>query len=201
MPQENGNVTNNVTPGGQNNPQNKLVQQGTTQPVNVDYDRMAEAIEKRSNSFMKTYLKEQGLSETEMQEAIKTFKDNKAKSSIDVQNNLTTLQNQLNEKDSKYQKLQLESEAYKQAISLKVDEKTIPYLIKMADFKDCFDEKGDITPDKVKDALNQVLTDVPTLKTNENESKSGVQVGADSSTQVQPNGNMFGFNFAGVRKH
>ena len=82
MPQENGNVTNNVTPGGQNNPQNTLVQQGTTQPVNVDYDRMAEAIEKRSNSFMKTYLKEQGLSETEMQEAIKTFKDNKAKSSL-----------------------------------------------------------------------------------------------------------------------
>ena len=101
----------------------------------------------------------------------------------------------------KYQKLQIENEALKLASDLNVDNKTIPYLIKLADFNGCIDDKGGIAPDKVKEALNKVLTDVPSLKASDNTSTAGVTVGADASNGSQPSGNMFNFGFTGVRKH
>lgn len=194
-----GNQEQAVTASAQN------AQNQNTNLEKIDYEKIQGMIDNRNqrneDSILKDYFKRQGLSEDDMKEAITSFKNQKQVNSQKDIEEKETLQNQLNESNSKYQKLQIESEAYKQAIDLKVDKKTIPYLIKMADFKGCLDEKGNITPEKVKEALNQVLTDIPTLKSNEDESKSGVQVGADSSNQAQPNGTMFDFGFAGVRKH
>lgn len=178
----------------------------TTQNTNtIDYDKIQGMIDSRNqrneDSILKSYFQKQGLSEDEMNQAISTFKtqkeENSKKQAVDTQN----LQNQLNESNLKYQKLQIESEAFKQAIDLQVDNKTIPYLIKLADFNGCIDDKGVIASDKVKEALNKVLTDVPSLKAKESDSTAGVQVGADTSNGSQPSGNMFGFNFTGVRKH
>lgn len=175
-----------------------------TQAPTIDYEKIQGMIDSRNqrneDSILKNYFQKQGLSEDEMNEAIKTFKDNKVKASENIQNDLTNVQNQLDASNKKYQKLQIESEAFKQAIDLKVDSKTIPYLIKMGDFKECFDDKGEILPDKVKEALNTVLEDVPSLKAKDEETV-GVQVGADSSSSTQPSGNLFNFGFTGVRKH
>lgn len=176
------------------------VQQSTVQPANVDYDKMAEALEKRSNGFMKSYLKEQGLSEDEMKEAIKTFKSNKTEKEEAVQNNLSNMQNQLQESLNQNKQLKIEKSAYQLTDDLGVDKKTMPYLIKMADFKDCFDEKGNISNDKVKESLNKVLEDIPGLKKQE-ENKTGIIIGADTSNSSQPSGNLFNFGFTGVRKH
>lgn len=162
--------------------------QNTNQGVNsnaIDYDKIQGMIDSRNqrneDSILKSYFQKQGLSEDEMNQAISTFKiqkeENSKKQVVDNQN----LQNQLNESNLKYQKLQIESEAFKQAIDLQVDNKTIPYLIKLADFNGCLDDKGVIAPDKVKEALNKVLTDVPSLKASESESTAGVKVGADTS--------------------
>jgi len=178
--------------------------QNTNQGAAIDYDKIQGMIDSRNqrneDSILKSYFQKQGLSEDEMNQAISTFKtqrdENNKQQAVDNQN----LQNQLNESNLKYQKLQIESEAFKQAIDLEVDNKTIPYLIKLADFNGCLDDKGVIAPDKVKEALNKVLTDVPSLKASDNTSTAGVTVGADASNGSQPSGNMFGFNFASVRK-
>lgn len=179
--------------------------QSVTQTPAIDYDKIQGMIDSRNqrneDSILKSYFQKQGLSEDEMSEAIKNFKDNKVKASEDAQNNLTNLQDQLNKSNARISKVEMEYEAFKQAIDLNVDSKTIPYLIKMADFSKCLDDKGQITPDKVKEALNQVLTDIPNLKSKEEDNVSGIQVGADSSNSGQPSGNLFGFNFTGVRKH
>lgn len=182
--------------------------QNTNQGVSgnaIDYDKIQGMIDSRNqrneDSILKSYFQKQGLSEDEMNQAISTFKtqkeENNKKQVVDNQN----LQNQLNESNLKYQKLQIEHEALKLASELQVDNKTIPYLIKLADFNGCLDEKGTIAPDKVKEALNKVLTDVPNLKASEDGSTAGVKVGADASNGSQPTGNMFNFGFAGVRKH
>ena len=176
-----------------------------TNSTGIDYDKIQGMIDSRNqrneDSILKSYFQKQGLSEEEMNQAISTFKtqkeENSKKQVVDNQN----LQNQLNESNLKYQKLQIESEAFKQAIDLNVDTKTIPYLIKLADFNGCIDDKGAITSDKVKEALNKVLTDVPSLKAKEDNGTAGVTVGADSSNGSQPSGNMFNFGFTGVRKH
>ena len=179
--------------------------QNTNQGAGIDYDKIQGMIDSRNqrneDSILKSYFQKQGLSEDEMNQAISTFKTQREENSkqqvVDNQN----LQNQLNESNLKYQKLQIESEAFKQAIDLQVDNKTIPYLIKLADFNGCLDDKGVIAPDKVKEALNKVLTDVPNLKASDNTSTAGVTVGADASSGSQPSGNMFNFGFTGVRKH
>ena len=179
--------------------------QNTNQGAAIDYDKIQGMIDSRNqrneDSILKSYFQQQGLSAEEMQQAISTFKtqkeENSKKQAVDTQN----LQNQLNESNLKYQKLQIESEAFKQAIDLQVDNKTIPYLIKLADFNGCLDDKGVIAPDKVKEALNKVLTDVPNLKTSESGSTAGVQIGADASNGSQPTGSVFNFGFTGVRKH
>lgn len=169
----------------------------------IDYDKIQGMIDSRNQRnedyILKNYFQKQGLSEEEMKQAISTFKTQKEENSKKQIVDNQSLQNQLNDSNAKYQKLQIESEAFKQAIELKVDNKTIPYLIKLADFKDCLDEKGTIASDKVKEALNKVLTDIPNLQSTENSSKAGITIGADTSSQAQPTGNMFGFNFASVR--
>lgn len=157
----------------------------TNQGSTIDYDKIQGMIDSRNqrneDSILKSYFQKQGLSEEEMNQAISSFKtqkeENSKKQAVDNQN----LQNQLNESNLKYQKLQIESEAFKQAIDLQVDNKTIPYLIKLADFNGCVDDKGNIAPDKVKEALNKVLTDVPSLKASDNKAMAGIQVGADNS--------------------
>ena len=159
--------------------------QNTNQGSAIDYDKIQGMIDSRNqrneDSILKSYFQKQGLSEDEMNQAISTFKTQKEENSkrqvVDNQN----LQNQLNESNLKYQKLQIEHEAFKLAGDLQVDNKTIPYLIKLADFNGCIDDKGNITPDKVKEALNKVLTDVPSLKASDNKGMAGIQVGADNS--------------------
>ncbi len=179
--------------------------QNTNQGVSIDYGKIQGMIDSRNQrneeSILKSYFQKQGLSEDEMNQAISTFKTQKEEDSkkqiVDNQN----LQNQLNESNLEKQKLQIENEALRLASDLQVDNKTIPYLIKLADFNGCIDDKGVIAPDKVKEALNKVLTDVPSLKASESNSTAGVTVGADTSNGSQPSGNMFNFGFAGVRKH
>lgn len=156
-----------------------------TNSTGIDYDKIQGMIDSRNqrneDSILKSYFQKQGLSEEEMNQAISTYKtqkeENSKKQVVDNQN----LQNQLNETNLKYQKLQIENEALKLSSDLQVDNKTIPYLIKLADFNGCIDDKGVIATDKVKEALNKVLTDVPSLKASENKSMAGIQVGADNS--------------------
>lgn len=176
-----------------------------TNSSTIDYDKIQGMIDSRNqrneDSILKSYFQKQGLSEDEAKEAIKEWQtrkeENNKKQVVDNQK----LQGQLDESNLKYQKLQIENEALKLASELQVDNKTIPYLIKLAEFKDCIDDKGNVNSEKVKAALNKVLTDVPTLKSQANENSAGIKVGADNSNGTQSSGNMFNFGFAGVRKH
>lgn len=201
-------MENNQTQNPEVTTGSNVTTQNTNQGVNnntIDYDKIQGMIDSRNqrneDSILKSYFQKQGLSEDEMNQAISTFKSQKEESKkqqvVDNQN----LQNQLNESNLKNQKLRLENEALRLASDLQVDNKTIPYLIKLADFNGCIDDKGIIAPDKVKEALNKVLADVPNLKTQESDSMVGISVGADSSSGSQPSGNMFNFGFTGVRKH
>lgn len=184
-----------------NNAAQPVANQQATTTVNVDYDKMAEALDKRSNGFMKSYLKEQGLSEDEMKEAIKTFKNNKSQKEAEAQTNLTNVQSQLQDSQAENRNLKVENTLYSLADELNVDRKNVPYLIKMANLENCFNEKGEIQADKVKEAANKVLEDIPGLKKVEEKNDTGITIGANNENASQASGNIFGFNFTGVRKH
>ena len=50
------------------------------------------------------------------------------------------------------------------AVSLGVEAKTIPYVLKMADFSQVTGEDGKINEETLKAAVNKVLEDIPALK-------------------------------------
>lgn len=179
--------------------------QPTVQTSSIDYDKIQGMIDSRNQkteeSVLKSYFQSQGMSSDEMKEAISTFKAQKEENNKQQGLDNAKLQSQLQEANLKVLKTEIDHEAFKQAIELGIDTKTIPYLTKMADFTGVTDEKGVIDSEKVKEALNKVLEDVPNLKPNKEET-NGIVVGADTSNSTQnANGNLFNFGFTGVRKH
>lgn len=200
---------NNNQTGGVAQPQNATPnttnQAPTVQSNSIDYDKIQGMIDSRNakteESVLKSYFQSQGMSADEMTEAIKTYKTKKAEDNKQKAEDNAALQNQLQESNAKILKEKIKNEAIMQAIELGIDTKTIPYLTKLADFKEVSNEKGEIDSEKVKEALNKVLTDIPGLKPSENK-PSGVVIGADSSNANQnSSGDLFNFGFTGVRKH
>lgn len=186
------------------------VVQNTNQPTvqtssSIDYDKIQGMIDSRNQkteeSVLKSYFQSQGMSSDEMKEAISTFKAQKEENNKQQGLDNAKLQSQLQEANLKVLQTQIDNEAFKQAVELGIDTKTIPYLTKMADFTSATDEKGAIDSEKVKEALNKVLEDVPNLKPSKEET-NGIVVGADTSNSTQnASGNLFNFGFTGVRKH
>lgn len=168
--------------------------------VNYDeiFKKLDSILEKRSDGIAKSALKDNGYEDAEMKDILNQYRASKQAKSQEVDNQISTLQAENESLKASIQKEKLNNEALNQARALNVDDKTIPYLIKLADFKGVIDDKGVIAPDKVKTALEAVLNDIPNLKKVEN-GTAGVQVGANTSTSGQPSGNLFGFNFASVR--
>lgn len=180
---------------------NTNVANSNTGAVNYDeiFKKLDSILDKRSEGIAKSALKDNGYEDAEMKEILTQYRASKQAKESKADSQITTLTTENAELKATLQKERLNNEALKQANSLNVDDKTAPYLIKMADLSKCFDDKGNVNADSVKQALEKVLTDIPNLK-SEDKGTAGVQVGANTSTSSQPSGNVFGFNFTGVRK-
>lgn len=171
---------------------------------NVNYDeifkKLDSILDKRTEGIAKSALKDNGYEDAEMKDILTQYRASKQAKANEADNQIATLTSKVTELQTTLQNERLHGEALNQARSLNVDDKTVPYLIKMADLSKCLDEKGNVNAENVKKALEAVLNDVPSLK-QVDKGTAGVQVGADSSASNAPSGNVFGFNFTGVRKH
>ena len=197
---------NPVTPNAGNEPG------GTPQPTNVvntsnsnmNYDelftKLDNIVAKRVEGITKSALKDNGYEDAEMKEILSQYRASKDAKSQAAANQLSALQTENEQLKATMREKDLNNAALTEARSLSVDDKTVPYLIKLADMSKCVDDKGNVDNAKVKEALEKVLADVPTLKKVE-KGTVGVTVGADTSNTGAPSGNLFGFNFTGVRKH
>ena len=173
-------------PQNQNQPQN---QQPNNQQPAFDYEKLASIVAGKQNvaedTVLKNYFKQQGLSQEEAEKAIASFKEEKAKNTPDV----TALQNQIAQEKAQAQKAQIEKDAVLTAMSLGLDAKTIPYVLKLADLSSVMDKDGKINEEAVKTAINKVLEDMPQLKPVAAENK-GFQIGGSGQqNQQQNNGN------------
>ena len=157
-----------------------------------DYEKLASLIQGKQNvaedTVLKNYFKQQGLSQEEAAQAIAAFKQQKAQSQPDVsalQGQLTDAQTQLSQAQAVARQAQIESAATVMAVSMGIDAKTIPYVLKMADLSKVMGQDGKINEETMKNALNQVLEDVPALKPQAKGSSGFVQVGAAGGEQPQ----------------
>ena len=146
----NGNQNNNAGNGNSNQNTGNNNQGATYTQEQLDgivNSRTARA----EQSALRSFFQQQGMSENEVTQAINSYKEQRAKNKPDV----AGMQTQLAQEQSR--NLQL-------TIELGIDSKSIPYVIKMADFKDVAGENGTVDAEKVKAAINKVLEDVPALK-------------------------------------
>ena len=186
------------------NVQTQAQQNVASNASNVNYDeifkKLDSILDKRSEGIAKSALKDNGYEDAEMKDILTQYRASKQAKTQEADNAISTLTDENAKLKATLQRERLNNEALVQARTLDVDDKTAPYLIKMADLKSCIDDKGEVNGDSVKKALEAVLNDIPSLK-QVDKGTAGVQVGANTSTSSQPSGNMFGFNFTGVRKH
>lgn len=177
--------TEDTTTGGEG------TQKGTegTQPTgNIDYDKIQQMLDtatsKKENAVLKSYFQQQGLSEEEVSQAIATFKETKQQQSNKQQEDNTQLQSQITAAQAAAEQAQIELEATKVAMTLGIDSKTLPYVLKMADLSNVKDKDGKISADNVKTALNTVLEAVPVLKGQKEENR-GFQIGGSGQSGQQ----------------
>lgn len=151
----------------------------------IDYAKIQQMLEgtlsAKEDTALKAYFKQQGLSQEEAEQAMAAFKQQKAAQQPDV----GALQTQLAEAQAAAQKAMIDNAATMTAISLGLDAKTIPYILKMADLSQVMGQDGKINEETLKTALNKVLEDVPALKPQPGQTTGFVQVGASGGTGQQ----------------
>lgn len=151
----------------------------------IDYTKIQQMLEgtlaAKEDTALKAYFKQQGLSQEEMEQAIAAFKQQKAAQQPDV----GALQTQLAQAQAAAQKAMIDNAATMTAISLGLDSKTIPYVLKMADLSQVMGQDGKINEETLKTVLNKVLEDVPALKPQLGQATGFVQVGASGGTGQQ----------------
>lgn len=157
------------------------------QSVDFDYEKLAEIVAGKQSttvdSVLKGYFKQHGLSKEEMSQAITAFKEQQKAQQPDVEG----LQTQAAEATQIAQKARVESKATLTAVEIGIDAKSIPYVLKLADFSQAVGAEGEIKEDAVKSALEKVLEDVPALKPNPAGQTGFVQVGTGGGNKETTN--------------
>ena len=173
-----GNQGVQTPPAGANPP--------ASQTPQIDYDKIAQLIQGKQaateDSVIKGYLKQQGLTKEQMEQAIATFKQQQAANTPDI----GAIQTQLTQAQEAAQKAMVDSAATMAAVGLWIDVKTIPYVLKMADLSQVMGQDGKVNEETLKTALNKVLEDVPALKPQAQQA-SGFQIGASGGSQTTTN--------------
>ena len=178
----------NVGDGNQNSPTNPQTQTQNTPAI--DYAKIQQMLEgtlaAKEDTALKAYFKQQGLSQQEVEQAIAAFKQQKAANQPDVnalQGQVTEAQKQAAAAQAAARQAQIESAATVMAVTLGIDAKTIPYVLKMADLGQVMGQDGKINEETLKTSLNKVLEDIPALKPQAYGSSGFVQVGAANNQQ------------------
>lgn len=165
--------------GAQGTQQNQNTQQTSTPAI--DYGKIQQMLDgtlaAKEDTALKTYFKQQGLSQQEVEQAIAVFKQQKAANTPDV----GAMQNQLTQAQEAAKQAQIQNAAILAAVSMGIDAKTIPYILKMADLSQAVGQDGKVNEENLKAALNKVLEDVPALKPQASGTTGFIQVGAASS--------------------
>lgn len=124
--------------GNQNNAGNGNSNQNTegNQTTTYTQEQLDGIVNSRTaraeQSALRSFFQQQGMSENEVTQAINSYKEQRAKNKPDV----AGMQTQLAQEQSRNLQLAIENSATLQVVELGIDSKSIPYVIKMADFDD-----------------------------------------------------------------
>lgn len=153
----------------------------------IDYGKIQQMLDgtlaAKEDTALKAYFKQQGLSQQEVEQAIATFKEQKAAN----QPNVDTLKQQAATAAAEARQAQIQQAATMAAVGRGISVTSIPYVLKMADFSQVVGQDGKISNEKLTEALNKVLEDIPALKPQETDTTGFLYVGTggDPSQHTQ----------------
>ncbi len=164
----------------------------STAAQTIDYAKIQQMLDgtlaAKEDTALKAYFKQQGLSQQEAEQAMAAFKQQKAANQPDVnamQGQITAAQQAQQAAQEAALQAQIQAAATMAAVSLGIDAKSIPYVLKMADLGKVAGQDGKIDDEAMKTALNKVLEDIPALKPQAAGSAGFVQIGAAGGGQTQ----------------
>ena len=170
-------------------------------PPQIDYDKIQKmldgTLQAKEETALKAYFKQQGLTQEQATQAIADFKAKQAAAAP----NTEELQAQAETARAAAQAAQIRAESYLLAGDIGIDTKTADYVLKLADLSDVKNETGTIDREKLKTALEKVLTDLPQLKTNTQKQPEGNNNGGGFKPKVGADGNTRGGNSGGAKVH
>lgn len=184
----------------QDNNQNPQGQQNTQTPPTVDYDKIQKmldgTLQAKEETALKAYFKQQGLTQEQATQAIADFKAKQAAAAP----NTEELQARAETARAAAQAAQIRAESYLLASDIGIDTKTADYVLKLADVAGVAKEDGTVDTERLKAALEKVLTDLPQLKTATQQDAGNNGTGFRPKVGADGNNNQGGNN-GGTKPH
>ena len=152
-------------------------------PATYTQEQLDTIVTDRTNratkSALASFFKQKGLSEEDANKAIDAYLEQKAKNTPDV----SQMQSQIDTANNARRVAEVNQLATFECIKQGVDSKSIPYVLKMADFNGVAKTDGTYNAEKLTAAITKVLEDVPAFKgTAQDEGNNGIQkIGGDGN--------------------
>ena len=160
--------------------------QGANSSVSIDYDKIADVLDKRGSqaqyAALKGYLKEQGVSADEMDKAIKEFKDKKEADKQSKEKEQADMLAENQRLKLQFQNIEIDKKISELAEGVSAEK--LPFLIKVIDKKDMIKQDGSIDDEKVKSAIEEVLKAFPEFKSTQQSNSGFQQIGAKSGDKA-----------------
>lgn len=136
--------------------------------VSIDYGKIEEIVNNRSNSAsdaaLKGYLKEQGLSGEELSSAVKSFKESQIKKTTEEQEKIQNALKENKELKEKILNAQIDESLKTKALEQGVASGKMPFLLRLVERKGLLKEDGSINDEKAKESIDELLKSFPELK-------------------------------------
>jgi hypothetical protein len=159
----------------------------------IDYSKIEAMINKgnqqKENAILKSYFEQQGMTEEEVKGAVAEYRANKQKQAQEQKNAYADMQRENEQLKAQILQNNINAKATDIGLDMGVDKNAVAYLIKMADLSKAVNEKNEVSEEAIKNALEEVLKNVPALKASVN-SNTGFKVGADNVQQENDKTNM-----------
>lgn len=164
-----------------------------TQTPEIDYGKIEAMINKgnqqKENAILKSYFEQQGMTEEEIKTAISSYKTEQGRKAEEQKNAYADMQKENEQLKAQILQSNINAKATDIGLDMGVDKNAVVYLIKMADLSKVVNEKNEVSEEAIKNALEEVLKNVPALKASVN-SNTGFKVGADNVQQENDKTNM-----------
>lgn len=190
------NNTNTVTTNTETTGQTQAVTTNNGSETNID-SAIERGTEQKTNAILKSYFKQQGMEESEIQEAIKNWKEAKEKEKIEKENAIREAEAK---KDAAIRDAEAKAEAAMNllkkekinnavkdaAITLGVNPERIGLFSKLIDTSNIqIDENYNVDSESIKKAISDVLEAAPEFKKSP-EITTGFKFGATKQETTEP---------------